>query len=736
VCIAGAIPLVSDQNVFETYPIEPVGGVLLDCECCCHIWRGLVALFEGSFQERQYSGMVRLCILPDACRPKRTERLLAPVGLDFATIFVKPDGEVVLQASKLLHGKLFLSGLKWALGEGEPLSGDTHACGANCHERSATNRLQYLLQNGGKEPAAAFFRRVGSIVALSGCLSVHSRAQEDNIWARLPAGRRPARECKFSAIGPYGQPISVHVDTEGCISCDCVGTFYSESAKIWFTGMIFLTAQNEASITDSLALSTLAQQAFRRARSKIYGMGKSWFKYPSLKPDLWIDVRDGKGEEISRICQFFNLHDTHDKDKITHTSFMGTGDILCGTGKWAFGDDAATQSELFAGVARLIDLGVPCFISERFTPAHPLAEDIDAVSEVLGSEDPAPTELILDQYGLFLTCRARILFELFPSLDSLELYVYNSSGWSPEKALHKISFHLIWPDVIVNHANAVAVRDVTIAEFTSLSDEGRALHGLLEEVKRHAPCKYAEREDSEIWSDEKIWSEIFDENSARPKNGLRMPYNFKADPPERGWRHKGNRSPEPMGIAAFCRASLTQTSDRGVSCKPEIVNPGLSTVEWLRRGSVRRPAGVEPTPMIQTPRERRTASKTQSTQLIPPPPQRPPPHITSAIPVKMPIQHPQRREAAGDVHGDVCNSVGFVASEAVSSTATATLPFAPSAPSWEKFWAPNGKGYWWWNKVDGTSFMEATPGLWRKYTDPDSCREYWWKSDNECFWAV
>ena len=62
---------------------------------------------------------------------------------------------------------------------------------------------------------------------------------------------------------------------------------------------------------------------------------------------------------------------------------------------------------------------------------HPWAEDIDVdVAPELGTpEEPAPIDLVLDPDGRFLTHRARILFELFPTLDTLTLYIYNASGW-------------------------------------------------------------------------------------------------------------------------------------------------------------------------------------------------------------------------------------------------------------------------------------------------------------------
>jgi len=58
-----------------------------------------------------------------------------------------------------------------------------------------------------------------------------------------------------------------------------------------------------------------------------------------------------------------------------------------------------------------------------------------------------------------------------------------------------------------------------------------------------------------------------------------------------------------------------------------------------------------------------------------------------------------------------------------------------SASAWTKYQLPEGNGYWWHCESDGESFIEDAPGAWSCYSDPDSGRRYWWKSDDKWFWV-
>jgi len=313
--------------------------------------------------------------------------------------------------------------------------------------------------------------------------------------------------------------------------------------------------------------------------------------YPSLSPRVIVYLTAEEVQELDKIRQFFQNHETHRRDEITHTTFLGHMDYFSSTGKWVFGDDGDTQATLFRSVARLLELGIPCFISERFSCRHPWTEDIDIVSEIGRQEDPPPTELVLDREFLFLRLRAQVLFELFPEFEELDVYVYNSSGWSKGKELHKVSYHFVWSDIIVNHENAKLVRQATLSKFLQLGKKGMPLFEQFQSIRAHAPTRCADV------SDAHLWSSIFDENSVRPKNGLRMPYNEKADLDDRGKKRRDTRSPIPQCVVRFTcageeeRAAMTDaecTNGKNVHAKVILEASDLTTLEWLRRGSCRR----------------------------------------------------------------------------------------------------------------------------------------------------
>ena len=42
------------------------------------------------------------------------------------------------------------------------------------------------------------------------------------------------------------------------------------------------------------------------------------------------------------------------------------------------------------------------------------------------------------------------------------------------------------------------------------------------------------------------------------------------------------------------------------------------------------------------------------------------------------------------------------------------------ATPWQAFDSTDGKGVWWWNEDDEDWFLEAEPGDWMQFTDPNN----------------
>jgi cold shock CspA family protein len=54
---------------------------------------------------------------------------------------------------------------------------------------------------------------------------------------------------------------------------------------------------------------------------------------------------------------------------------------------------------------------------------------------------------------------------------------------------------------------------------------------------------------------------------------------------------------------------------------------------------------------------------------------------------------------------------------------------------WERYLVAGGKDFWWFCHSGGEWFLEASPGKWAKYFDPNSKNYYWWKDETTWFWV-
>ena len=183
---------------------------------------------------------------------------------------------------------------------------------------------------------------------------------------------------------------------------------------------------------------------------------------------------------------------------MTHCSLMGSSDLFTNTGKWHFPDTPDVQSQLFENVAWLFDREIYHYISERQTPHFPFIEDFDIQAPVdwatapPGRERPdPPDDLIIfkpkrdektgrvhGHPGHMMCRRAEAIHMIYPNLDYLEVHVYSASGYNKRKEMLKSSFHLVWPQLIVNADRAPV-----------MSRWGYSKETLTSLVPRSARCK-------------------------------------------------------------------------------------------------------------------------------------------------------------------------------------------------------------------------------------------------------
>lgn len=247
-------------------------------------------------------------------------------------------------------------------------------------------------------------------------------------------------------------------------------------------------------------------------------------------------------QKFEEVRQFFFLYETTGSN-MTHCSLMGAQDYFTTTGKWHFPDSAPVQDELCKNIAWLYERQIMHFMSERQTSRFPFIEDLDVQApkswkqtmseEVLGpngnagalSTEEPPDDLLmwkpgkdpagLGDPGYLMRKRAEAIHMIFPELEYLEVYVYSASGYNKGKEMLKSSFHLVWPQLIVDADRAPVIRQVTLALFKKETDTPGSR---LEKLQQNLLTVHPSNE----------WELVFDSTTINARNGLRLPYNDKA----------------------------------------------------------------------------------------------------------------------------------------------------------------------------------------------------------------
>ncbi|KAF4726976.1 hypothetical protein FOZ63_027146, partial [Perkinsus olseni] len=215
-------------------------------------------------------------------------------------------------------------------------------------------------------------------------------------------------------------------------------------------------------------------------------------------------------EKFKEIQEWWFRYDTNEK-VLTHSTLMGNKDAFSFSGKWRIPDDPDVQKALFHNKAWLYKNGIHTYISEIQTPIFPFIEDIDfegTFHDIEGSGDL--DTIILDENLMFLKERVQALHLFFPDVSKLKCHVYSASGYNKGKERWKSSFHLVWPDLIVDGTMAPTMRNVTVEHFEDLTRRDPYFKLMFKRMMR--------------FFDQNIWENVFDQTTASAKNGLRMPF--------------------------------------------------------------------------------------------------------------------------------------------------------------------------------------------------------------------
>eukprot|EP00811_Abedinium_folium_P001856 NODE_116_length_3618_cov_4.641936.p1 GENE.NODE_116_length_3618_cov_4.641936~~NODE_116_length_3618_cov_4.641936.p1 ORF type:complete len:1108 (-),score=300.21 NODE_116_length_3618_cov_4.641936:295-3426(-) len=236
-------------------------------------------------------------------------------------------------------------------------------------------------------------------------------------------------------------------------------------------------------------------------------------------------------QHFEEVRQFFHLYETTGSN-MTHCCLMGSQDIFTTTGKWHYPDAPEVQKQLFEHMAWLFLRGIYTYMVERQTPRFPFIEDLDIQcktdwQELEPGQKPVPPDaLLMDKPhrnannevcgdpGLFMRKRAEAVRMVYPQIDTLEAIVFSASGYNKGKDMLKSSFHLVWPQIIVDSDRAPVIRHATLGVFfNETKKQGSFL--------QHLQNRLLELHESNNWE------LVFDNTTIHARNGLRMPFSDK-----------------------------------------------------------------------------------------------------------------------------------------------------------------------------------------------------------------
>jgi len=324
--------------------------------------------------------------------------------------------------------------------------------------------------------------------------------------------------------------------------------------------------------------------------------------------------------KFEEIRQFFYLYETTGCN-MTHCSLMGSQDVFTTTGKWHFPDAPEVQKALFENIAWLFPKNMYLYISERQTQRFPFIEDLDIQANTdyqpwaEGQKPVPPDELIMNaperitkvdpvtgrststvggDPGEFMRKRAMAIHMIYPHLEKLEAVVYTASGFNKGKDMLKSSFHLVWPQLIVDPDRAPLIRYCTLGVFAKETNkQGSFLWGLQKRLLE--------------LHESNNWELVFDNTTIHARNGLRLPYSDKAstviaDPDDKRKVKEGlmskskafkkrvreDRPSKALGKISFEFDKDVDGNDALTSAKWVADVDSFSIAEWIGMGTCRR----------------------------------------------------------------------------------------------------------------------------------------------------
>ncbi|CAE7256885.1 PRPF4B [Symbiodinium natans] len=290
------------------------------------------------------------------------------------------------------------------------------------------------------------------------------------------------------------------------------------------------------------------------------------------------------------------------------------------TGAFRAGSPARRQ-ELYQHIVNMCRLGDPCtmmVLARQAVPLYSLFFDLDIFG---GENDCYGDESVHDaiwEFGDMLLLRgmAHALLKIYPQLSGgLEVAAFHSSGMSREKQRFKASYHVTFPDIIVDRlvmckekqlpgepgANPSAhmiCRDQVLCYFAKRQDDTFGLRDdRIAELKKRLDdlCDHEAVGEGDEASGRNDWQEVFDENALwhdpRPgrRTGFRLPFTDKVVDEVSNPIFEG-RPKLPLGRWIVRGSGEEALEDLVVEPLPQ-----LTDTEWVQLGDISYCKAAEPT---------------------------------------------------------------------------------------------------------------------------------------------
>eukprot|EP00747_Dinoflagellata_sp_TGD_P059394 gnl/TRDRNA2_/TRDRNA2_151544_c0_seq1.p1 gnl/TRDRNA2_/TRDRNA2_151544_c0~~gnl/TRDRNA2_/TRDRNA2_151544_c0_seq1.p1 ORF type:complete len:829 (+),score=143.06 gnl/TRDRNA2_/TRDRNA2_151544_c0_seq1:314-2488(+) len=335
---------------------------------------------------------------------------------------------------------------------------------------------------------------------------------------------------------------------------------------------------------------------------------------PMARSDAW---------KLCEVRAWFEAHQTEDESAPYCT---GGFEDWCASGEVRYGGcDAEDRLRLYRLVVEMFDRGVPLVVLARQAPSYPLFFDLDLYGGREGEPgaDEVHNVAWLDEDKVLLRSIVEGLLQLYPQhRHGLEVGVFCSSGMCRSKGRYKASYHLVFPELIVDRpekcwpdcpdgakrstpARHIIVRDHVLYHLTEAADvAGSSLWALRRDLLRccryeviggDAPSEHPEELDNLEVTYLNDWTEVLDEKPfwhepwPEAATGMRLPFTDKAPPCQEQDEEPTTAQVEGRPKIPLGRWRFQKDGEAGDLTMERL--PNLDPTEWVRLGDISIGAG-------------------------------------------------------------------------------------------------------------------------------------------------